>query len=196
MSFVGSRQELALAIKSACIYCSASGDAPETYRKAAHDIGAALARRKIRVVFGGGRMGLMGVVADAALAEGGEVTGIIPSALREREIQHDGVTELIVVPDMHARKHMMIGLSDVFVVLPGGLGTLDEALEALTWKRLRLHQKPILIFNQDGFWDPLLALFRHLHDRGLAHPGDLELYIVVNTVDELMQAIDRLKVLS
>ncbi len=181
-----------MAIKSICVYCSAVDGVPEPYKKIAHEIGAALAARKLKLVFGGGRMGLMGVMADAALAAGGEVVGVIPKPLREREIQHTGVTELHVVPDMHTRKRMMIELADAFVVLPGGLGTLDEALEALTWKRLRLHQKPIIIFNQDGFWEPLLVLFRHLHDKGLAHPGDLELYSTVGSIAELMKEIDRL----
>ena len=181
-----------MTIKSICVYCSAVSGVPEPYKKTAGEIGAALAVRKLKLIFGGGRMGLMGVVADAALAAGGEVVGVMPKALRSREIQHTGVTQLHVVPDMHTRKSMMIELADAFIVLPGGLGTLDEALEALTWKRLRLHQKPIIIFNQDGFWDPLLVLFHHLHDKGLAHPGDLELYSVVGSIDELTKEIDRL----
>ena len=137
-------------IQSVCVYCGSASDGPESHRNAAAQLGAALAENNIRLVFGGGHVGLMGIAADAALAAGGEVIGVIPDFLRDRELGHEGCDDLIVTPSMHSRKQKMAELSDGFAILPGGLGTLDEAFEIITWKQLNLHDKPIVIADIDG----------------------------------------------
>ena len=141
------------------------------------------------LVYGGGHVGLMGIVADAGLKAGAEVIGIIPEHIRSKEIQHNGLTQLHVVPDMHTRKRMMVERSDAFVILPGGLGTLDETFEIITWKMLKLHSKPIIIFNFQGFWDPLLALIDNIVKEKFLS-ADLILYSVANTVDEMLKLLD------
>ncbi|TMJ51130.1 MAG: TIGR00730 family Rossman fold protein, partial [Alphaproteobacteria bacterium] len=131
-------------------------------------MGAQLARAGIVLVYGGGRVGLMGLLADATLAAEGKVTGIIPSRLRDAEVAHRGVTELIVVDSMHERKRLMAERADAFAILPGGIGTLDEMFEIVSWKQLRLHDKPILLVDIGGYWAPLLALLDHVVDTGFA----------------------------
>ena len=135
-------------------------------------------------------MGLMGIVADAALAAGAKVIGIIPEHIKAQEVQHTGLTELHVVPDMHTRKRMMVERADAFVILPGGLGTLDETFEIITWKKLKLHNKPIILFNQDGYWDPLLALIDKTVSDGFSQPPDRLLFKVVTTIPELFTILD------
>ncbi len=132
---------------------------------------------------------MMGLLADAALAEGGEVVGIIPELLHAREVQHTHLTQLHVVDSMHARKRMMVEMADAFAVLPGGLGTLDETFEALTWKQIGLHNKPIVIYNPEGFWTPLLALIEHVTANGLVPREDRIFYKVANNLDELMSGL-------
>src|SRR6202012_6099388 len=134
-------------------------------------------------------VGLVGIAADSALKAGGQVIGIIPEHIRSQEIQHDRLTKLHIVPDMHTRKRMMVEHSDAFVILPGGLGTLDEAFEILTWKKLKLHNKPIIIYNQDGFWDEMLALIDKIISVCFSQPADRALFRVVNTVDEIFAAL-------
>lgn len=149
-------------IRNVCVFCgSSSGDDP-SYADAARRAGAALARAGIGLVYGGGRVGLMGIAADAALEAGGTAVGIIPEPLALKEIAHEGLTELIVVPDMHTRKAMMAERSDAFLTLPGGVGTLEEFFEIVTWAVLRLHRKPIGILNTAGYYDPLLHLLDHV----------------------------------
>jgi len=148
-----------------------------------------MAERKITLVYGGGRIGLMGIVADAILAGGGKVIGIIPDFLKELEVGHDTVTEQIVTNSMHERKHRMFELSDGFVVLPGGLGTLDETLEIMTWKQLRLHSKPIVVLNIGGYWSALAELVRATIDGGFAHPAVSELYTMVDSADDVFSAL-------
>src|ERR1700687_244226 len=145
-------------VKRICVYCGSSGRVNEAYRAAATRLGMVLARAGIELIYGGGRVGLMGLVADAALAEGGRVTGIIPMHLHDREVGHTGLTELVVVDNMHNRKRRMFELADAFAVLPGGLGTLDETLEIITWKQLGLHDKPVVIVDVAGYWTPLIEL--------------------------------------
>src|SRR6202042_3527823 len=123
------------------------------------------------LVYGGGHVGLMGIVADTALQNGAEVIGIIPEHIRAQEVQHHGLTELHVVPDMHTRKRMMVERADAFIILPGGLGTLDETFEIITWKKLKLHSKPIIILNQHGYWDEMLALIDKMIADGFAQPS-------------------------
>lgn len=141
-----------------CVFCGSSPGRSEKYTATARRLGALLAERGIGLVYGGGNVGLMGVVAEAVLAGGGEVVGVIPRALVERELAHARLTELVVVETMHARKQKMHDLSDGFIALPGGFGTLDELFEALTWAQLGMHQKPCGLLDVEGFWQPLRAL--------------------------------------
>jgi len=161
----------------------------DVYKTAAHDLGTMLANCGVTVVYGGGRVGLMGVVADSALKAGGKVVGIIPEHLQNAEVGHAGLTELHIVDSMHARKRMMVDRSDGFVVLPGGLGTMDEFFEVVTWKQLHLHGKPIVLVNIDGYWDPLLKLYDHMVDSGFCRPECRELIRVVDAVDGVMAAL-------
>lgn len=153
-----------------CVYCGSSPGTDERYQTAATELGAGLAARGVELVYGGGRNGLMGRVADAVLAGGGRVTGIIPVHLQHREVAHTGLSELVVVTDMHQRKRVMAERADAFAVLPGGVGTLDEAVEILSWRQLGLHRKPIFIVDIAGYWSPLAVLFEHIVSSGFAAP--------------------------
>ncbi len=175
--------------KSVCVYCGASSRVADLYKDAAHALGEGLARRDIQLVYGGGRVGLMGILADAALAAGGHVVGIIPEHIRSSEVEHTGLSELHVVDSMHMRKRMMADRADAFVVLPGGLGTLDETFEVVTWKQLRLHDKPIVVVDVDGYWRPLIGLIDHMIAQGFAQPGHRALVSVVDQVDEVFHAL-------
>jgi uncharacterized protein (TIGR00730 family) len=141
-----------------CVFCGSSAGRSPAYAAAARDLGAHLARRGIGLVYGGGNVGLMGIVADAVVAEGGETVGVIPRSLVDRELAHAHLTELVVVDTMHERKQRMHDLSDAFIAMPGGFGTLDELFEALTWAQLGMHAKPVGLLDVDGFWQPLRAL--------------------------------------
>lgn len=175
-------------IASLCVYCGSSDRGDRRHREWAAELGREAARHGIRIVFGGGQVGLMGVVADAALAAG-EVIGIIPDILQVREVSHDGLTRLEVVESMHTRKARMCALADAFCILPGGFGTLDEAFEIITWKQLRLHDKPIVLLNQAGFWGPLLDLVRHQVAEGYVRPQHAGLFTVSDTVAGVFEAI-------
>ncbi len=179
-----------MSISSVCVYCGSSNDVPEAFKTTAHDVSTALAKRNMTIVYGGGHVGLMGIVADAGLKAGAKVIGIIPEHIKAKEIQHTGLTELHVVPDMHTRKRMMVERAGAFVILPGGLGTLDETFEILTWKKLKLHDKPIIIFNKDGFWDPLLALIDKTIKDGFSQPSDRLLFKVVTSIEEMFTILD------
>jgi uncharacterized protein (TIGR00730 family) len=144
-------------MRSVCVFCGSSAGSRAEYAEAARRFGAALAERGLELVFGGGHVGLMGVLADAALQAGGRVVGVIPQALVERELAHGGLSELRMVDTMHQRKALMADLSDAFVALPGGYGTLDETFEILTWAQLGLHTKPVGLLNVAGYFDSLLA---------------------------------------
>jgi hypothetical protein len=147
--------------KRICVYCGSSAGADPGYVEAARGVGEHLARQGIAVVFGGGRVGMMGAVADGALAAGGQVIGVIPEKLRGRELAHTGLTELFVVDSMHARKTMMAYLSDGFLALPGGFGTLEEIFEVTTWSQLNYHMKPVGLLNVRGYFDKLIAFLDH-----------------------------------
>lgn len=157
-------------MKSVCIYCGSSPGSRPVYADAARALGRALAEADLTLVYGGGRVGLMGVVADAVLAAGGRAIGVIPKLLVDKEVGHTGLTELHVVPDMHHRKKMMADLSDAFVAMPGGAGTLEEFFEVYTWAQLGYHRKPVALYNIEGFYDPLIALLRHTVDEGFMQP--------------------------
>ncbi len=176
-------------IKSLCLFCGSAGRVAESHRAAATEFGRTLAMRGIRLVYGGGRIGLMGLAADAALAGGGAVVGIIPRHLQDAEVGHQGVTELIVTADMHTRKRLMFDMSDGFVVLPGGLGTLDETFEILTWKQLRLHDKPIVVLDVAGYWKPLLTLVDHAVAEGYARPQNRDMFTAVDSVPAVFDAL-------
>ena len=176
-------------LNSVCVYCGSSSRVNSLYKDAARHLGTLLGEAGIELVYGGGRVGLMGIVADAALAAGGRVVGIIPGHLQALEVDHAGLTELVVVDSMHERKRMMVDRSDAFVVLPGGLGTLDEAFEVVTWKQLRLHDKPVVIADIGGFWAPLRALFDHITAEGFVSGGADRLYTVVETIDQVLAAV-------
>ena len=177
-------------ISSLCVFCGSKTGADPAHEAAARRLGELMVERGIKLVFGGGRIGLMGVVSGAVLDGGGHAIGVIPDFLKGLEIGNDGVTEQIVTGSMHERKNRMFELSDGFVVLPGGLGTLDETLEIVTWKQLQLHAKPVVVINSGGYWSPLQDLVRGIIEGGFAHPAVAELFTVVDTPDEVFAALD------
>ena len=176
-------------IRRLCVYCGSSGAVDRQYREAASELGARLAAAGIGLIYGGGRVGLMGLLADAALAGGGVVTGVIPSRLRDAELAHEGATELVVVASMHDRKRVMAERADAFAILPGGVGTLDETFEILSWKQLELHDKPIFLVDMGGYWAPLRALLDHIVAMGFARPQIRELLRIVASVPALIAAL-------
>ncbi len=176
---------------SLCVYCGSSTGNDGAYLAAARRLGTLMAEHGIRLIYGGARIGLMGALADAVLAGGGHVIGIIPSHLDSREVGHRGIGELLIVESMHMRKNMMFELADAFAVLPGGLGTLDETFEMVTWRQLRLHDKPILLVDIHDYWKPLLALIDYVIERGFARPAVKRLFTVVQSVDEVIAALAR-----
>ncbi len=176
---------------SLCVFCGSSTGSRPAYADAASRVGTALARHGLGLVYGGGRVGLMGLVADAVLAEGGHVLGVIPGPLATREIAHAGVTELVVVPGMHERKALMAQRASGFLVLPGGVGTFEEFFEILTWSVLGLHRKPIGILNVDGYYDPLLALLDHAVSEGFFRAEHRNLLVVSNDPELLASSLLR-----
>ena len=173
-------------LRNVCVYCgSASGDDPR-YAAAARTLGVALAQADLGLVYGGGDTGLMGVVARAVLEAGGRVTGIIPDFLEKRELMLREAQDVVVVPDMHTRKRLMFERADAFVALPGGVGTLEELVEQLTWVQLGRHSKPVLIADVGGFWRPLLALFAHMRDSGFIRKDSEVHYIVSEKIEDIV----------
>jgi uncharacterized protein (TIGR00730 family) len=158
-------------IKTICVYCGSSAGTNPRFIEAASTFGRILAENGIRLVYGGGSNGLMGAVANGVLDHGGSVTGIIPEFLNSRERMLTRVQELVVTPDMHERKRLMFERSDAFVALPGGIGTLEELVEQLTWQQLGRHSRPVLLANIEGFWEPLLALMAHMRSTQFIRPG-------------------------
>ena len=175
-------------IKSVCVYCGSSGQVDPRYRDAATRLGRRLAEHGIGMVYGGGRIGLMGLLADAALASGARVIGVIPIALHDREVAHRGLSELIVVPDMQERKRRMFELADAVAVLPGGLGTLDEAFEAITLRQLGMSRAPVALVNIDGYWDPLIALIERTIEQGFTRAETRKLYRIVAAAEKVIPA--------
>src|SRR5215470_18752671 len=176
-------------VKRVCVYCGSSGRVAEALRDAARRTGRLLAQSGMELVYGGGHIGLMGLTADAALAAGGRVVGIIPDFLHGRELAHTRVSELVVVGSMHERKQRMFERADAFAILPGGLGTLDEAFECMTWKQMQLHDKPIVIVDVEGHWRPLLALLDHVIAAGFARAKIRDTLQVVNSPEALLTAL-------
>lgn len=169
-----------------CIFCGSSAGADPAYAGLARSVGEGLARRGIGVVYGGGRVGLMGVLADAALAAGGEVIGVIPQALVDRELAHRGTTELRIVGTLHERKAVMAELADAFIALPGGLGTLEELAEVVSWAQLGLHQKPIGLLGVRGYWADLLRWLDAAVESGFVRPTDRRLILEATDLDALL----------
>jgi uncharacterized protein (TIGR00730 family) len=176
-------------IKRLCVYCGSSPGIDASYRAAATRLGALLAQSGVELIYGGGRVGLMGVLADAALGAGGRVTGIIPRHLHDREVAHPGVSDMVVVGSMHERKQRMFELADAFAVLPGGLGTLDETIEILTWRQLGLHDKPLIIADIAAYWAPLLGLIEHAIAHGFTGAPMRDFYRVVARVEDVLPTL-------
>jgi uncharacterized protein (TIGR00730 family) len=175
------------ALRRICVFCGASAGRDPRYAQVAALVGGSLAQRSIELVYGGGAVGLMGAVADAALAAGGRVTGVIPAGLVERELAHKGVTELRIVTTLHERKAVMAELSDAFLALPGGLGTLEELAEVLSWAQLELHAKPVGALDVGGFFGSLVAYLNHAADEGFVAPGHRDLLLVDDDLDRLLE---------
>lgn len=175
------------AMRSICVYCGSSPGNDPAFLDAARAFGDLLGRRGIRLVFGGGDVGLMGAIADAVLAAGGEVVGVIPQGLVDREVAHFGLTELHVTKSMHERKAMMAELADGFVAMPGGLGTLEELFEMLTWAQLGLHRKPVGLLNVAGYYDALVAFVDHTVEAGFVRPQHRALFCVHGGGEALLE---------
>jgi uncharacterized protein (TIGR00730 family) len=176
-------------LKRVCVFCGANPGNNPAYAEAARAMGAAIAARGLGLVYGGGHVGLMGIVADAAMKAGAEVIGIIPEVLMQREVGHGAITELHVVATMHERKKMMADLSDGFIVMPGGVGTLEEAVEAFTWTQLGIHDKGIIFLDTEGYWQGMAQLFDHMVANGFVKP---EQRPIAEFVAEPMAALDAL----
>jgi len=176
-------------MKSIAVYCGASFGADPKYADAACALAQVLVAHNIGLVYGGGNVGLMGVIADAVLRLGGEVTGVIPRALVEREVGHAGLTRMFVVKDMHERKAMMADLADGFIAMPGGLGTLEELFEMLTWAQLGIHAKPVGVLNVGGFYDGLVGFIGHLQGAGFVRPEHAGLMQVESTPEALVRRL-------
>lgn len=181
-------------MKSICVFCGSRLGSKPIYRETAKSVGQLIAQQQLRLVYGGGNIGLMGVVADAVLEYGGEVVGVIPGHLQEKEVGHAGLTELHVVSTMHERKALMANLSDAFIALPGGFGTFEEFCEILTWAQLDLHRKPCGLLNVDGFYDPLLTLFDRAVDDGFLRPEYRSMVLTATDADELLMRMRAYKI--
>lgn len=177
-------------IRSLCVFCASRAGGDAAYAEAAADLGRLLAERGVRLVYGGGSIGLMGVVMRSVLDHGGEVTGVIPGFLVRREVGNPELTELVVVDSMHERKRRMFELSDAFAMLPGGLGTLDEAIEIITWRQLRLHNKPISVLSVGDYWASLERLIDRVIEQGFADPGIRALYSVAGDAESLLDTLE------
>lgn len=176
-------------LRRICVYCGSNPGNDPAHRAAALALGAFLARSGLGLVYGGGNVGLMGAVADGALSEKGEVIGVIPHSLMEKELGHAGVTELRVVGSMHERKQMMVDLSDGFIALPGGFGTLDELFETLTWLQLSFHEKPVALLNIGGFFDGLIQFITHMSRSGFLKPEHAACVLVETDPARLLAAM-------
>ncbi|MTW03320.1 LOG family protein [Pseudoduganella ginsengisoli] len=174
-------------MKSICVYCGANGGVSPRYAEEARSLARALVEANLSLVYGGGNVGLMGVIADEVLRLGGEVTGVIPTALVEREVGHTGLTRQFIVKDMHERKAMMAQLADGFIAMPGGMGTMEELFEMLTWSQLGIHSKPVGLLNVDGFYDHLVGFIQHAKEQGFIKPQHAELMMVDSSPAALLK---------
>ena len=179
-------------IRSICVYCGSQPGRDQSFIDAGRILGKSIAENHLRLVYGGGTKGIMGAVASGVLSHGGRVTGIIPEFLMDMEATRHSLgqlSELIVTPDMHDRKHKMFERSDAFVTLPGGIGTLEEIVEIMTWAQLGRHRKPIVLVNVNGFWDPLMTLVQHMAEAGFIHTAHLVQPLVIDAAEEVVPAL-------
>jgi uncharacterized protein (TIGR00730 family) len=179
-----------------CVFCGSNAGTRPIYSAVARHLGETMARRGIGLVTGGGKVGLMGAVADAVLAAGGEAIGVIPEQLVAREIAHAGLTDLRIVRTMHERKALMADLADAFIALPGGYGTLDEFCEALTWSQLGIHKNPCGLLNVDGYWDSLLETFDRAVAEGFLRPENRQLVLTATDADSMLTALENFRPVS
>ena len=179
-------------INSLCVYCGSRFGSNENFRLLAENFGKILATENIKLVYGGGNVGLMGTIATSTIENGGEVLGIIPSHLHEIEKSHEKISELIVVDNMHQRKRLMFDHSDAFIILPGSIGTLDETIEIITWRQLKLHDKPVILINTDNYWDPFLALLDNIVKNEFTAPETLALFHVVKGPEDVIPLLKSL----
>ena len=177
-------------IQSIAVYCGAKTGNNPAYRLVAEELGRELALRKIGLVYGGGGTGVMGVLSDSVLDNGGQVTGVIPRFLDSHEIAHDGLTELVKVDSMHIRKQTMFDRADAFIILPGGIGTLDEFFEIITWKQLKQHNKPVILVNVSGCWDSVNKLIEDLVKNDFLHSNSSEMFSVVENIGDAFSVFD------
>ncbi len=183
-------------IRSICVYCGSGPGRDPAFMAAAEELGERIARAGIRLVYGGGDAGLMGAVARSALSHGGQVTGVIPEFLKTREKLNLGVQDMIVVSDMHTRKQLMFERSDAFVALPGGVGTLEELIEQMTWAQLGRHTKPILMADIAGFWKPLLVLLAHMREAGFIREGMEVQTLVAERISDVIPMLEQKAVMA
>ena len=176
--------------KSVCVFCGASNDVAKKFLDIGAAFGKLLAEKNVTLVYGGGDCGVMGAIANAALKSGGEVTGVFPVNLRNIENEHQSLSEIVIVNTMHERKQCMFERSDAFIVFPGGFGTMDETFEILTWKQLKLHHKPVVIFNYENYWDPLIALTKNIINNGFAKPETAGYYIIVEQLEAILEVLN------
>lgn len=172
-------------MKAICVFCGAQNAVPKAHLDMARELGMDMAKAGKQLVYGGGDCGLMGAVANGVLAGNGKAIGVFPRSLGRIEVEHKGLTQMIMVDSMHERKQLMYDNSDVFVILPGGCGTLDEMFEVITWRQIKIHDKPVVIYNHNGYWDHLALLLEHMVTTGFAKPETRSFYTFVNTKEEL-----------
>lgn len=177
-------------VRALCALCGSREGNDPAFREATIRLGMLMVARDVQLVYGGGAVGLMGVLADSVIAAGGRVVGVIPDFLMKKEVGHRRLSDLLITGSMQDRKTRMFEMSDGFVILPGGLGTLDEAFEIITWKQLRLHAAPIVVLNVGGYWDPLIALIERVVGGGFANPSATDLVTVVDCADAVLPALD------
>ncbi len=176
-------------IRNVAVYCASAYGVDPAYRSAAEQLGRELAQRNIGVIYGGANVGLMQAVAESSLELGGRVVGVIPEVLVDLEVAHHGISELHITSTMHTRKEMMMDLADAFLVLPGGYGTLEELFEVVTWRALRIHEKPVVLVSINGFYDKMLAFLDHCVEHGVLKQRNRDLLIVVSAVDDVFAAL-------
>lgn len=183
---------MAFSPKSLCVFCGSKTGIEVAYEQEARQLGKSMAQMGIRLVYGGGSLGIMGIIANSVLENNGQVSGIIPEFLLKYEIGNPHVDELIITQNMHKRKEIMFEKSDGIIILPGGLGTLDEAFEILTWKQLHLHAKPVFLMDVNGYWQPFLNLIDHIVAKEFAHEKIKDLYISVKSTEDLFSKFDQI----
>ena len=178
-------------MKNICVFCGSAHGTKQIYRESAKTLGTLMAHQKKNLIYGGGKVGLMGTVADAVMGNGSEVIGVIPEFLYKKEVGHEGLTELIIVQSMHERKQKMAELADAFIALPGGMGTLEELAEISTWVQLELIKKPIALLNIDGFYDHLFAQFDYMVDQGFVRPENRKMLLNVKSIEEVINQLEQ-----